>query len=275
VFDLRYHAISLVAVFLALGLGILLGITIGDSLISEADRGLRESLRRDVVDAKAEEQLATRGLELREELIGQLAPDLVSGTLRGRSVAIVGVGRLPEGLESEARDAIEAAGGRVDSVTVLPAQPGDIAQAAGVSGNRPDVAAAAVTRAVVEGRRAAERLRQRLSDRFMGDYGGADAVVFHGVSLGEEPPETAQAWEAAVIESLKSDGARVVGVEQSGPAEDSQVPFYADSGIASVDNVDSAAGRVALAYALAGATGRFGFKESAEQVLPGRPRAVR
>ncbi len=41
-FDFRYHAISLVAVFLALAIGILLGVTIGDSLVSQADKGLRE-----------------------------------------------------------------------------------------------------------------------------------------------------------------------------------------------------------------------------------------
>ena len=35
-FDFRYHALSLVAVFLALAIGILLGATIGDSLVSDA-----------------------------------------------------------------------------------------------------------------------------------------------------------------------------------------------------------------------------------------------
>ena len=36
--DFRYHALSLVAVFLALAIGIVLGVTIGDSLVSEADQ---------------------------------------------------------------------------------------------------------------------------------------------------------------------------------------------------------------------------------------------
>ena len=42
-FDFRYHALSLVAVFLALAIGILLGATIGNSLVSDADKGLRSS----------------------------------------------------------------------------------------------------------------------------------------------------------------------------------------------------------------------------------------
>ena len=36
--DFRYHALSLVAVFLALAIGIVLGVTIGDSLLSDAER---------------------------------------------------------------------------------------------------------------------------------------------------------------------------------------------------------------------------------------------
>jgi copper transport outer membrane protein MctB len=42
VVDFRYHALSLVAVFLALGIGIVLGVTVGDSLVSEADQNLRD-----------------------------------------------------------------------------------------------------------------------------------------------------------------------------------------------------------------------------------------
>jgi len=50
--DFRYHALSLVAVFLALGIGIVLGVTIGDSLVSDADQNLRDSLRDDVTGAR-------------------------------------------------------------------------------------------------------------------------------------------------------------------------------------------------------------------------------
>ena len=49
--DFRYHALSLVAVFLALAIGIVLGVTIGDSLVSDAERALRGNLRADVEKA--------------------------------------------------------------------------------------------------------------------------------------------------------------------------------------------------------------------------------
>ena len=39
--DFRYHALSLVAVFLALGIGIVLGASLGDSVVSEANKDVR------------------------------------------------------------------------------------------------------------------------------------------------------------------------------------------------------------------------------------------
>ena len=49
VFDFRYHALSLVAVLVALGLGLLLGVAIGDKeLVSSANKDLVDDLRGDV-----------------------------------------------------------------------------------------------------------------------------------------------------------------------------------------------------------------------------------
>ena len=52
-FDFRYHALSLGAVFLALGLGIVLGATLGDQVVSTANRDLRSSLRGEVEKARS------------------------------------------------------------------------------------------------------------------------------------------------------------------------------------------------------------------------------
>ena len=46
------------------------------------------------------------------------------------------------------------------------------------------------------------------------------------------------------------------------------MPWYADRGLSSVDDVDLVGGRVALALALAGADGSFGVKKTAQDLLP-------
>ncbi|MEY2442513.1 MAG: hypothetical protein QOJ46_1939, partial [bacterium] len=58
-FDFRYHALSLAGVFLALVVGLLLGVAIGDKeLVSSARQDIRDSLRNDVRRADAERDAA-------------------------------------------------------------------------------------------------------------------------------------------------------------------------------------------------------------------------
>ena len=109
--DFRYHALSLVAVFLALAIGILLGVTLGDSLVSEADRGVRSSLREDVVRARQQASRAQAGVRSRDRLIEAAFPRLARDRLRGRRVTLVSSGALPEAVEASVREAVEVAGG--------------------------------------------------------------------------------------------------------------------------------------------------------------------
>src|SRR5688572_5104827 len=114
--DFRYHALSLVAVFLALAIGIVLGVTIGDSLLSDAERSLRGDLRANVLDARSDEAVARSDLAGRDRMLDQLYPELVEDRLVGQRVAVVSWGPLPDEVESGIRDALSESGGRLDSV---------------------------------------------------------------------------------------------------------------------------------------------------------------
>src|SRR3954470_10607072 len=115
-FDFRYHALSLVAVFLALGIGIVLGASLGDSVISQANKDVRSSLRSDVVTAREDARTAKAAVSNRDDFIKAAWPRLAGGKLRHQRVAIVSYGALPQDVESSVRSAVEDAGGRVDSV---------------------------------------------------------------------------------------------------------------------------------------------------------------
>src|SRR5439155_22366113 len=108
--DFRYHALSLVAVFLALAIGIVLGVTISDSLLSDAERSLRSNLRSNVVDARSDATKARSQLAARNRMLDQIYPGMVHDRLRGERVALISWGRLPGGLESGVRDAVHKAG---------------------------------------------------------------------------------------------------------------------------------------------------------------------
>jgi hypothetical protein len=159
----------------------------------------------------------------------------VRGRLTGERVALVSVGALPDGLEADVRAAVELAGGELDRPVGVPFDP-------------------------------PQRQRADLLDEVRRRVGGADAIAIHVGAAGDA--DATQEWHASVVEALASGGAAVVGVEQSGPLERSQVPFYEDQDVASVDNVDSAGGQAALVLALDGADGSFGYKRGADAVLP-------
>ena len=276
--DFRYHAISMVAVFLALAIGIVLGVTIGDSLVSEAEQGLRQSLQEDVVEARSASEDASADVEARDRLIEKALPILAGRRLAGERIAVVTVGSLPDELESSIREAVEVAGGEIDSVSDLPTPP-DLEELAGAAGGRlsraartaarADELARRVTRAVVEGSALVGRLGEELPERFVGEYRGADAVVAHLAPVAEDD-RPAERFAAVAVGTLLQEAGIVVGVEAA-EADPSQIPFYQRLEITTVDSADTPGGQVALVFGLAGSEGDFGFKETADDVLPDSP----
>lgn len=277
-FDFRYHALSLAAVFLALGIGIVLGVTIGDSLVSETEQGIRSSLRGDVSDARDRAERLEGELDERNAVIERALPALVEDRLDGERVAILAFGSLPDDVRGPAEDAIEEAGGQVDSTSVIEIPPDERALGGAVGGrfqrlgSDVDLLRALgerIGRSVAVGGRLAQRLERRLDEDFRGDYAGADAVVVYRDPQ-DDLPDTAVALEEAIVGGLLSSGVPVVGVERGG-TDPSQVPFFEDNELTSVDSVDVPAGRAALVFALEGARGSFGFKDSADAPLPEPP----
>jgi hypothetical protein len=243
VVDFRYHALSLVAVFLALGIGIVLGVTVGDSLVSEADQNLRDSLRDDVTEAREdvrnEQDLGSR----REDVIEETAPIVAGGQLTGLRVGLLSFGEVPAEVVDSVDEAAEMGGGvLVRTVELTPPEQ-------------------------LEGRPRA--LRQRGARLTRRRLAGFDRVVVY-----REPPPEDEADDDRESREALSEGAlvglrRPVAVETIG-TDPSQVGWYDEEGIASVDNVDTVAGQLSLVLLLAGGRpeGAYGYKDTADRALP-------
>jgi hypothetical protein len=270
-FDFRYHALSLVAVFLALAIGILLGATIGNSLVSDADKGIRSSLHQDVVNARTEASQAQAQLSQRDKIISGALPMLVQGELSGQRIAIMATGSLPGSVESEVRQTIETAGGVVDSVSTfdVPSQLDAIEKAAGVRGRNPEAVqgfAKRVARSILGGAGVSIRMKKALPDSMRGDFRGAGSVIFY-----RSPPpdqETDQdkalreAFENGLADGINAQGEQAVGVEEQS-TDPSQVGWYKDHKMSSVDSVDLPGGQLALVFAIGGQKGNYGVKDGA------------
>ena len=283
--DFRYHALSLVAVFLALAIGIVLGVTIGDSLVSDAERSLRGDLRADVENAHADATKARGELGGRDRMLDQIYPKLVASRLSGGRVAVVSWGPLPDNVESGVRDAVSKGGGRIDSISVFDKPLTALKGAIGAEVFAEETAdeeslktlGHSLARSIAAGGEMAESLRSELPDDFAGRFRGADAVVFFEApkpddgsdedGIKEREDDRARTIESALIDELLKQTIAVVGVEATN-TEPSQIGRYKSLKLSTADSVDKSGGRMALVFTLAGAKGNFGFKSSAQNPLP-------
>src|SRR4051795_4175333 len=184
--DFRYHALSLVAVFLALAIGIVLGVTIGDSLVSDAERSLRGNLRADVEKAHGDAAEARGELAGRDRMLDELYPALVDTRLAGERVAVVSWGPLPNNIESGVRDAVSTAGGRVDSISVFDTPLTNLKQAMGSDLFAEETAdeeslkalGRNLARAITSGGDLAKSLQSHPPGECAGRFRRADAIAF-------------------------------------------------------------------------------------------------
>lgn len=275
--DFRYHALSLVAVFLALGIGIVLGATLGDTVVSQAKKDVSSSLQRDVVNARNSARTANAKVAQRDRFDTAAFAYIADNKLRGRRIAIVSSGPLPQDVENSVRNTVKDAGGTIDAVSRFDARPDLVTLAAklGKRGQPPATAPAQVRvlgrrvgGALVNGGALARRLQTAFPDSFKGDYRGADAVVYYRTA--DDRDGQSKAFEAALIEGLRAPGVPVVGAEQTS-TDPSQIPEYRNAGLSTVDDVDIPPGRVALVLTLTGRKGDYGFKQTAQAPLPPAP----
>ena len=278
-FDFRYHALSLAAVFIALVVGLLLGVAIGDKeLVSSAQRDLRSSLRADVRQADTERDQAKARLREQQQFADAAYPILTKDQLRGRRIGLVVLGN-DDGVPDLIRRALQPTGADLALVAVVRENPDLSALADRARGRYADLAQDASLlddlgrRAgiqMVTGGRLVRQVQTVLLQSLSGEFGGLDGVI---VMRPSEPPkdrDTAKRFaelQDGIARGLVQTGIKVVGVERRA-SDPSHIGWYRDRELSSVDNVDEQAGRAATVFVLAGAQGAYGRRDGAQELLP-------
>lgn len=274
-FDFRYHALSLVAVFLALMVGLLLGVAIGDKgLVSSAERNVRDSLRHDVRSAQAESAKLRTQLRQQKQFQDAVYPLLVENRLSGQRIGFVGLGGLPDASIRATRDALQGTGGRFAGVAVVrepvPASAVDQVPGASSPASTADYGRLGklLGTALVRGGKQAKSLTRSMLESSSGNLTGVQGVVVYRSPRDGGGPDEANtnALEQGLMGGLSGAG-QVVGVEST-DTNPSQIRWFRDRRVASVDDLDQVAGKAALVFALGGATGAWGVKDSAQALLP-------
>jgi len=281
----RYHVGSLLAVFLALLLGLLIGIGL-TSRPEEFEQRLADLQNRYENDKKAHDREAAdlrQELRQQETLSKEAVAGLIAGRLSGKRVAIVlnhdfGHNRFPDSL----RALVAQAGATLTSTTTITRDfvtlPVSVKEKAarrlllypppGVHFR--SVIAKAFATDLARGR---PRFIAELRDAGLirvgadSDYSlSVDAVLVVG-GLGNPAEGSVERIDLPLIDALLEEGVRVVACESAG-ASTSCIAAYETKGIATVDNADTLAGRMAVVLALGGAEGNFGVKDTADRLLP-------
>jgi Copper transport outer membrane protein, MctB len=293
-YSARYHAASLAAVFLALAIGILIGVGLGNKVYKSARNDLEQSLKSDLAGSRTRADDLQSQLNRERDFSAQIYPALVSNLLRGKRIAVVALGAMPEDMKGDIESVVgtdSPTGAQLSEVAVVKEPPDPHALAAAVPGGSParkvvrdpaELAALArrAGRSLVTGGPLFDHIQDALLADVSGRPGGIDAVIVirdRPSDLGSGQSDATDSLEGGLLDGIEgARGVPVVGVERS-DSDGSQVAFFDSEGLtATVDSIDLDSGRVALAYALAGAEGDYGIKASADRLLPAlrRPPAL-
>jgi hypothetical protein len=298
VISFRYHLVSIVAVFLALALGIVVGTTALNGPITTDLRKQVNTLKDD--RSTLANQVKSLQLQVGDagEFASSFGSQLVRGTLTRQNVLLVSLPGARSSIEDGITKQVQAAGGKVSHVGLTdayvdPRRSSDITALVTsthpIGLTLPEVSDAgqlggALLAFVLLGHGVPTDLSQVLgafSELHMVSATGAVTPSRNVVVIGTgalKSANYASAAELALVTALQQAGGHVVVAGDSGSATKAGViagvrGAGADKAtVSSVDNADSAIGQVSTVLALAdvikSSVGHYGTAKSADALFP-------
>ncbi|MGN6217370.1 MAG: copper transporter [Solirubrobacterales bacterium] len=279
-YSARYHATSLIAVFLALAIGILIGAEFGGKALDNTRRDLEHSLVGNLQDARSRADELSGQLNRADEFGERVYPVLTRGRLAGKRIGILALGGLSSELTGTVEDALAPTGAKLVAVGVV-REPVDVNGLAGDLAKtrfadlrrNPDALSELGTglgRQLVLGGTLPEVIRGQLFSRASGTFGALDGVIVvrnQPQDMGPVQRSKANQLESALMSGITATRTPAVGIETT-TTEPSSISFFQTNDLSSIDDVDLTAGKLAMVFAILGAEGSFGVKSSADRLLP-------
>jgi len=300
VISFRYHLVSIIAVFLALALGIVVGTTALNGPITTDLRKQVNTLKSDRTTLANQVKALQRQVSDAGQFAASFGSQLVQGTLTKQSVLLIGLPGARTSVEDGITKQVEAAGGNVSGHLELteayidPRRSSDITSL--VTSNHPigltlpEVSDAgqlggALLAFVVLGKGERTDLSQVLGAfselHMVSDGGKAVAPSTTVVVVGSGPLTSANyaaSAELSLVTALQSAGGHVVVAGDLGSATKGGIVAAVRGAngdkatVSTVDNADSAIGQVSTVLALAdiikSAVGHYGTAKTADALFP-------
>lgn len=261
-FGFRYHLVTVIAVFMALSIGILLGGSFGQDMFADEQIELVNRLQEKYSASRAENSRCsqkTNELEKQTEqfdqLVRQMGDVLVQGKLTGKSVVLL---PLEQQNLSELSAFLQRAGAKVPTIVSL--KNPELMSANSV------LPALAKMLAAPDDSTDLQRLTRANVDMQGSVRSRPDAVILLG-HIGRMSSHRAQQLELSLIKELQKQSLRVIGAERSN-AEFSAIPVYRMAKVPTVDNIDQSVGLLSVIGLIQGSDGHFGIRQTAETLSP-------
>ena len=263
--DLRYHLISLISVFLALAIGILLGVAMADrGVVSDRMQAEITSIEQQLDRQQREIGKQNERIAEQELMLERMSEVMIADSLQGEDVALVAGPYADPDTHQAVQGDLSEAGANITTVETL-----EVPDPTEITGQELTTQEATTQ---LESGYATTVARQVLG------YNGEDGefpevVVFVG---GGDLPDDASPGTLKALKAVQrrmfvmwlDAGVRVVGAESS-DAGRTEVPLFQNVGIPSVDNADQPAGRAALIrLAATEIEGYYGTKDTASEPFP-------
>lgn len=282
--NIKYLVITVISIFLALGIGILIGIQIDsqDIILKQQEITVQrmenklDELNRINSDLQSElSQLAATN-NINEEYIKNIFPDYIKNKLSDMHIIILET--TVDYSYTSMRQALKTAGAQVTSVTILSDKLFNMSDEE--------------TAQLMEYFNIAEReniipvILKNLAVTVAGNYNSediafliekgivyingdlqqpADYVVLAGGS--SENNNKHEVIDIPLIKELKKLSLPLVGVETT-TVETSYIELYKKQKLSTVDNVDTIIGQTSLILVINGKEGHYGVKKSANSLMP-------
>ncbi|HNX92905.1 MAG TPA: copper transporter [Syntrophomonas sp.] len=289
--DFKYHIVSIVAVFLALGMGILIGSTMvsNDVMVAQQQK-IISSLEKQFSDLRehesalmAEDVKKSKMITNYENFAQSMLVPVVAGQLKGRNVAVVvsSSQAIPSGIINT----LTLAGANVGSQTMVMEN---------INMKDSKLRAKLIDYFALESNTTSDILRQKVAESltlmltnqadpalsaFLNEnklvkiaytnnnpintvilIGGSDTLV-------QSFPE---GFDSTLIKTLLEDGIQVIGTESS-QVKLSYMKYYQKFSISTIDNIDMSVGQISLVLAINDQPGNYGIKTNATVFMPVLP----
>ncbi len=272
--DLRQHLFYFIAIFLMLGVGMLVGASFyGPAQVRQQQKSL-SALRVQVDGAVQEGRLAKTLLAKHEAALDTLRPALVRGKLTGKRITLIQTGDYADAVQDAAAALRDAGATPAATVTLSDKWAALTPQARTDDLTR--LASALALGTSDTGR--AQDVQTLENAGLVVITGTLDTPCTAYVLVGGDRQDSGldDATQAALITTLAAQlqgdagpAAAIVGCEPYA-ADVSSVPAFQQAQVSTVDCIDRPIGQLALPFALRGGpdAGDYGLKATAQALLP-------